>query len=360
MELVKGVYQIKIPISGTSLLPADSRPIKASRDRLVDVIEQKVLGSLALSHVNVYLIEGTKENMLIDTGWDTPDAFATLNKELRSYGFNFKDISQIIITHIHPDHYGLSGKLKQLCGARVAISEIEAGLIDARYVNLNQLLKQMRWFLLANGVPKTSVLQLSEASMPARKLVIPTPPDIMLRDGKKISVDPFEFKVLSTPGHSPGHICLYEPHRKLLFSGDHILPEITPHIGLHPQSGKNPLGAYLDSLEQMMKLEVTMAFPGHGAAFSGVRQVIEGSFRHHEQRSNDIVKTLQDTMKTAYQVAMEIPWMTDIKPTSFQSLNLFDQRLAIMETLAHIELLRSEGKVQLFTQDDVNSYFAGG
>ena len=76
MELVRGVYQIKIPISGASLLPEDTKPIKASRDKLVDVIEQKVLGSLALSHVNVYLIEGAKENMLIDTGWDTPDAFS--------------------------------------------------------------------------------------------------------------------------------------------------------------------------------------------------------------------------------------------------------------------------------------------
>lgn len=360
MELVRGVYQIKIPISGASLLPEDTKPIKASRDKLVDVIEQKVLGSLALSHVNVYLIEGAKENMLIDTGWDTPDAFAVLNKELRSYGFTFKDISHIVVTHIHPDHYGLSGKLKQLCGARLAMSELEAGMLDSRYVNLNELLKQMRWFLLANGVPKTVVLQLSEASMPARKLVVPAMPDVLLREGKKISLDPFEFKVMLTPGHSPGHICLYEPNRKLLFCGDHILPEVTPHIGLHPQSGENPLGVYLSSLEQMMKLEVNMAFPGHGSAFSGVRQIIEGLFRHHEQRSRDILKALEETMKTAYQVATEIPWRTDIKPANFQSLNILDQRLAIMETLAHIELLRNEGKVQLYTQDDINSYFAGG
>ena len=78
-------------------------------------------------------------------------------------------------------------------------------------------------------------------------------PDIKLKEGKKISIDPFEFKVFLTPGHSPGHICLYEPNRKLLFTGDHILPEITPHIGFHPQSGENPLGAYLKSLEKMMK-----------------------------------------------------------------------------------------------------------
>ena len=81
MEVVKGVYQIKIPLSGVSSAD-NSTPIKASKDKLVDVIEQKVVGALALSYVNVYLIEGTKQNVLIDTGWDNPDAFSTLNKAL--------------------------------------------------------------------------------------------------------------------------------------------------------------------------------------------------------------------------------------------------------------------------------------
>ena len=360
MELVRGVYQIKVPLDGAKLLPDDAKPLKVGKEKLVDVIEQKVLGALSLSHVNVYLIEGAKQNMLIDTGWDTPDAFSTLTKELRKFGFTFKDISQIVITHLHPDHYGLSGKLKQLSGGSIAMSEIETAMLDARYVHPAELVKQMRWFLLANGVPKSGIMQLSEASMPARKFVVPAKPDITLREGKKISLEPFEFKILLTPGHSAGHICLYEPNRKLLFSGDHILPEITPHIGLHPQSGENPLEAYLASLKQMMKLEVTMAFPGHGPAFSGVRQIIEGTLRHHEQRSKIILKALQDNTKTAYQVATEIPWLSDVKPGSFQNLNVFDQRLAIMETLAHIELHSKEGKVQLFQQEGINLYFAGG
>jgi hypothetical protein len=110
----------------------------------------------------------------------------------------------------------------------------------------------------------------------------------------------------------------------------------------------------------MMKLEVNFAFPGHGPAFSGVRQIIENSLRHHEQRKSAILKSLRENMKSAYQVAVEIPWKTDIKPVNFQSLNVFDQRLAITETLAHIELLRSEGAVQLIEQDGTNLYFAGG
>ena len=321
MELVKGVYQIQIPLSGVNWVPDDTGPIKAKSDKLIDVIEQKVLAPRSLPSVNAYLIEGTKENILIDTGWDTPEAFATLNKGLRNYGFTFKDINQIIITHIHPDHYGLSGKLKQLTGGKIAISEIEAGMIDSRYINSNELLKQMKKFLQVNGVPKGDVLKFAEASMPARKFVVPIIPDVKLKGGKKISIDPFEFKVIATPGHSPGHICLYEPNRKLLFTGDHILPEITPHIGLHPQSGTNPLKAYLSSLRSMIDLPVNFAFPGHGPAYSGIRQIMESLIRHHEERNQAILKALQENMKSGYQVATELLWMPGVKAINFENLS---------------------------------------
>ena len=146
----------------------------------------------------------------------------------------------------------------------------------------------------------------------------------------------------------------------MLFTGDHILPEIAPHIGFHPQSGENPLGDYLNSLEQLLKLEVNFAFPGHGPSFSGVRQIGENLIRHHERRKSAILKSLQENMKSAYQVALEIPWRSDIKPVSLESLSIFDQRLAIMETLAHIEFLCKEGTVQKIEQKSGILYFAGG
>jgi glyoxylase-like metal-dependent hydrolase (beta-lactamase superfamily II) len=233
-------------------------------------------------------------------------------------------------------------------------------MIDSRYINSNELLKQVKKFLQANGVPKGDVLKFAEASMPARKLVVPVMPDIKLKEGKKISVDPFEFKVIATPGHSPGHICLYEPNRKLLFTGDHILPQITSHIGLHPQSGNNPLSAYLSSLRAMIDLPVNFAFPGHGPAFSGIRQIMESLIRHHEERNQAILKALQENMKSGYQVATELLWMDSVNPVNFENLNLFDQRLALTETLAHIDYLLNEGDVQKFEQEGTITYFAGG
>jgi len=329
MEIVQGVHQIKLPLPGGTL-----------------------------DHVNVYLIEGDEGNLLIDAGWNTPEAFSTLKEELRTKGFGFKDISQIVITHLHPDHYGLAGKIRELSGAKLALSETEIRLLNSRYGDMTLLLSEVTRLLRSNGVPKSELPQLSEASLPALEFVIPASPDIKLKAGQKVSVGLFEFEVLSTPGHSPGHICLYEPKRKLLFTGDHVLPEITPNVGLHPQSGENPLGDYISSLRDLEKLEVNFAFPGHGSVFNGLKLRIEDLIYHHEQRKSAIVKVIQSEMKTAYEIAKEIPWVPDAEGVSFQDLLAFHKRLAVLETLAHLQLLISEDKVKKAVQDGTNFYSA--
>ena len=227
-------------------------------------------------------------------------------------------------------------------------------------MKLDVLVDAVLRFLRSNGVPKNELPQLSEASLPVRKFVIPTSPEIKLKAGEKISIAPFEFKVFLTPGHSPGHVCLYEPKRKLLFSGDHVLPEITPNVGLHPQSGGNPLGDFINSLKVLMELEVSLVFPGHGPVFSGLRQRIEELLYHHEQRKSAISEVIQDEMKTAYEIAEKIPWMTDIAATSFQDLSPWDKRLAVMETLAHLQLMVSEDGVRKVVKDGSNFYWARG
>jgi len=114
MEIVQGVHQIKLPLPG------------------------------ALDHVNVYLIEGTQGNLLIDTGFDAPEAFGALRDALKFGGFGFKDITVIAATHVHPDHFGMVDKLKQLSGAKVALGEIEARFVDSRYGKTDALLQQVK------------------------------------------------------------------------------------------------------------------------------------------------------------------------------------------------------------------------
>jgi glyoxylase-like metal-dependent hydrolase (beta-lactamase superfamily II) len=332
MEIVQGIHQIKLP------MPEGA----------------------ALDHVNVYLVEGTKGNLLIDTGMDTPEAFAALRDALKFGGFGFKDLTLIVATHIHPDHYGMVDKLKQLSGANVALSDIEAGLIDSRYVKTDGLLNQVKQLLESNGVPDGDLTELTEASMEIKEFAGVVKPDIMLKDGEKITVAASEFKVIVTPGHSPGHICLYEPKRKLLFSGDHILPDIFPHVGLHPQSGENPLGDFFKSIEALAQLEVNFIFPGHGSVFSGFNLRLGELSYYHEQRQRAIMRVIENDTKSAYQTATEIPWMPGGEAVKFDKLSTFDKRLAVMETLAQLKLLMIEGKAEKVVKENVDLYWAGG
>jgi glyoxylase-like metal-dependent hydrolase (beta-lactamase superfamily II) len=339
MELVKGVYQISLPIEPIERKNEQSKLIKTDKENLIRVIEQKVYEHEKQFNVNVYLIEGERENLLIDTGLDTPASYAVLTGELKKYGFDIKDINQIVITHVHPDHFGLAGKLKQLTGAKIAFSEIEAASLDSYYSDADSLTTKMGDFLRANGLPEEMSTTLGETEMPFREFVTPVLPDAKLKEGKKITIEPFEFKVLITPGHAAGHVCLYEQNRKLLFSGDHILLEITPHIGFSSQASFDPLGDYIKSLKNLSKLEVRLVFPGHGPTFSGLKQRIEDLLRHHEHRNKEVIDAVQDDLKTPYQIAQEITWFNSSDKGAFLYMEDFNQRLAMMETVAHLRNL---------------------
>lgn len=357
MELIQHIYQIPIPLSGVVSNKRDSSTATVKKDNYKPAFGPDTEEPLSSMYINAYLIEGTDGNMLIDPGWNTPDAYSVVTGELKNYGFTLKDISKIVITHIHPDHCGLAGKIRQLSGAEIYINELEASMLSSRYMEVDELIKDTLVLLLANGVPDKEAATLSKASLPARQLVVPIPEYHAVENGDTISFDPFDFTVLSTPGHSPGHICLYEPRRKYLFTGDFILPEITPNISLHPQSGDNPLGDYLKSLEEVHDLEINFAFPGHGPAFSGARQIIEAIQRHHKERNAAIIRAIQGNTKTAYEVTQEIPWVIDINE-GYSFMNILNRRFAITETMAHLEYLFHEGEAGKSIENNKTVYFA--
>ena len=188
------------------------------------------------------------------------------------------------------------------------------------------------------------------------KFVFTALPDITLPGSETVSTGLFSFKVLWTPGHSPGHISLYEPTQKILISGDNILPNITPHIGLHPQSTNNPVGDYLNSLNALKQLDVNLVLPGHENPFAGLQPRIEELIQHHKQRNSEILATIKVNPKTAYQISTEITWMSDIKGIGWQDLAPWDKRMAVTETLAHLELMRVDGKIDKFFRDGIIYY----
>ncbi len=306
-----------------------------------------------LTHVNAYLIQGDSGYLLVDTGWNTDETFDALQKQLAEIGADIKEISQILVTHVHPDHYGLAGRVRQLSGAVFALHDIEKGFIEPRYIKMDQLLEQTARWLSINGVPPDETADMRDATVGLQQYIVPTYPDITLHGGETIATGRFTFQVLWTPGHSSGHVCLYEPQKKVLISGDHILPTITPNIGSHPQSIENPLGKYLNSLNDVKELDIELVLPGHEKPFTQLRPRIDELIQHHEERNLEILATLKGEPKTAYQIARRITWgIAD----SWQNMPSFHQRMAIFETLAHLELMTVNGWVDKISRDSVIYY----
>ena len=306
-----------------------------------------------VEEVNAYLVEGDSGYLLVDAGWNTDYTLDSLQKQLAEIGITVGDISRIVITHVHPDHYGLAGRLKQMSGASLAFHEIEKGFIASRYVNMDALLEQTATWLGVNGVPPDELAGIRDATLGLEQYIVPTQPDVALHGGEEISTGKFTFKVLWTPGHSRGHICLYEPDKRVLISGDHILPTITPNIGKHPQSGENTLGNYLDSLKDIRKLDIGLVLPGHETPFDKLRPRLDELIRHHQARNREILAAVKAHPKTAYQIATEITWRVT---GNWQSMPPPHQRLAISETLSHLELMTINGRVDMLSRDGVVYY----
>jgi glyoxylase-like metal-dependent hydrolase (beta-lactamase superfamily II) len=314
-EITPGIHWIKMPIS---------------------------LEESTLSHINIYLIEGDKGYLLVDSGWNTDKSFATLHNYLLKIGAGFEDIKQIAVTHVHPDHYGMAGRIKKLSGATIAMHHLEKGFIEPRYISMEELLHQTDRLLIANGVPRDFADKLRDATLGLENYIVPTLPDITLHDGETIGTGKFTFRVIWTPGHSSGHICLYEPEAKILLSGDHILPKITPNISLNPQSIENPLGRYLKSLQEIRQLDIKLTLPGHERPFTRLVPRIDEIIRHHGQRNAEILEVIEAGTRTAYQIAQKISWGDN---NAWQDLPPFHKRMAVFETLAHLEMMAAENRI---------------
>jgi glyoxylase-like metal-dependent hydrolase (beta-lactamase superfamily II) len=307
-----------------------------------------------LTHANAYLVQGDSGHLLVDTGWNTDETLDSLQKQLAEIGVAVTDISLIIGTHGHPDHYGLAGRLKELSGAQLALHDIEKGFIEPRHTSMQKSLEQTDHWLGINGLPPEELQQVQDAPLRLDLYVAPANPDIAFQGGETISTGMFTFQVLWTPGHSPGHICLYEPEKKVLIAGDHILPTITPNISKRPQQPiENPLGMYLDSLNDLRKMDIELVLPGHEDLITDPKQRIDELFQHHENRIKEILATIQVEAKTAYQIATKVTWGNG---TNWHDLHFHDKRMAIAETLAHLELMLINGQISEISRDSVIYY----
>ena len=298
-----------------------------------------------LSFVNIYLIEGAHGWLLIDTGWYSPKTQAVMETALKSLGLGFTDIATIVVTHSHPDHFGMAGRIKHLSPkTEVRMHPWESGLIESRYIKFSEPQEKMSALLASHGVPSTMLSALESAFMPAMEFVTLTLPDHILYSGEIIQTGIYDLEVIWTPGHSSGHVCLYEPVNRFLFSGDHILPSISPNISYHILSGDNPLGDYFYALGKLVNLPVALVHPGHEYPFADLKGRVNAILQHHREREKEIQKIIGAGSCTAYEIATRINW--EVPDTTWEQLPPMQKRLAITETIAHTEHLRWEGQLK--------------
>jgi glyoxylase-like metal-dependent hydrolase (beta-lactamase superfamily II) len=328
-EIVPGIYHLQLPLADSNMTGP--------------------------SHVNSYFIRGSKGWLLIDPGWNSPHTLHTLEQALKELNLSMTDIETVFVTHCHPDHFGMAGKIKQLSPkTHIMMHSWEAGLTKSRYIQFSDLQDMMHIMLAKHGVPHELLKILGMASMPAIEFVTFSLPDRILFGGEIIQTGEFDLEVIWTPGHSPGHVCLYEPQNKLLFSGDHVLPSISPNISYHVLSGDNPLGDYLYAMSKLSHLSVSQVHPGHEYSFTGLQDRIQAILEHHNQREKEIIEILDSKILNCYQIASGLHW--NLPGFTWDSFPPLEKRLAITETIAHVEHLRWNGKVYRNIKDNCFLY----
>jgi glyoxylase-like metal-dependent hydrolase (beta-lactamase superfamily II) len=285
--------------------------------------------------VNVFLFADGSEADLLDCGMNSDESVGTIKEAVAHIGA--KRLRRLVVTHIHPDHYGAAGSLAGEGMADLYIHRLEVPLVNPRYVELEHLVKEVHTYLLVNGVPANDAEVLSNSQRALSQLVKTADASVQLDGAELLQMGRRELRVEWTPGHSPGHICLYDRQDGLLFAGDHMLPELSPNIGLHPQSTPDPLHEYLDGLRRMAAYEPELILPSHGRPFTDAPARVKVLEAHHHRRLDQAVEIVGRGKQTAWEVALDL-W----GPRE----NLYEKRLALQEALAHLQALAVEGRVR--------------
>jgi glyoxylase-like metal-dependent hydrolase (beta-lactamase superfamily II) len=286
-----------------------------------------------LESVNVFLIALEAGYLLIDCGMQTKPAFETLEGAMEQRGIEWRDIRQIVLTHMHPDHMGLAARLVELTGAELAMHQAEAEHLRL-VTGGNRRIPWLAEAYLQSGVPAPLETKMEEHFAEIRQNFHDLAPTRLFVGGEKLETALGPLEVIWTSGHSPGHICLYSRERKLLFSGDQILEKITPNIAWHP--GRDMLAEFLESLALLDSLDIELIVPSHGGPFSGHRAWIRETIGHHRERCDQMIGLLAQAPRTAHQMVGEM-WRRQLSP--------INHHFAIFEVLAHLEHLKRQGKV---------------
>jgi glyoxylase-like metal-dependent hydrolase (beta-lactamase superfamily II) len=319
-EVAPGVHRIPLPLPGDSL--------KA---------------------VNIYAISDGDQVVLIDGGWALDEAEQLLGESLATIGYDLGDVREFLVTHLHRDHYTQAVSLRRRHGGAVSVGAGEQACLEAiRTIEVHPDVARLH---------EAGALELSRMLAEwrgERDLLNWEDPDRWLDDGVDLPLATRTLRVIATPGHTRGHVVFHDPDHDALFAGDHVLPHITPSIGVELNRPPSPLRDYLTSLELIRALPDARLLPAHGPVTASVHERIDELLVHHEQRLAATAEAVGQGAHTAFDVANVLPWTRHKRRIG--ELDMFNQILAIHETMAHLRVLVERGFLTEKTLDGITHF----
>ena len=295
----------------------------------------------AVGPVNCYLVRSDPIT-LVDAGINTSQAQNALLLGLEQAGVYPESIERILITHAHPDHYGLVGFLQERSGATVYFPRREIARVRDK-----QMLFEVGRLLLEAGMPLELLFKMDQQRKAGPKPGIDHDEVVPIDEGHNFEFVDFTLTTLHMPGHTGGHVVFHEPETGTLFAGDQLLPEVSPNPLLEPSldepgERRRSLKEYLASLERMETLRLELAYPGHGDPVTDPNELIRSTIEHHLKRKVQVAGYLSPEPKTVYAIAGEV----------YPDVSGYDIFLAVSEVVAHLDLVVEDGDAVVETGDD--------
>jgi len=302
-----------------------------------------------LKAVNVYALIDDQGVDLIDAGMGLANARERLTAALKELGCELGDIRNFFITHVHRDHYTLAVDLRRSRYGSISLGAGEqANLAAARAFAAGDTAGNFRADLKWMGAEKIADELNAGDGFDRPGVEEWEEPDRWLEDGVELAASTRTLRAISTPGHTRGHLVYHDAANSVLFAGDHVLPRITPTIGMEPARNRGALHDYMDSLRLMLTLPDARLLPAHGPVQPSTHHRVRELLAHHEERLAEMLEAMAPGRSTAYEVAEAVRWTR--RQLHFSELDTISQLLAVGETASHLELLIIRG--QLTGHDD--------
>lgn len=292
-----------------------------------------------LKELNSYFIRGEEGDLLIDTGFRCEACQKALEEGLREVG-SVPEKRDVLVTHVHSDHSGMADLFVGE-GRRIYMSRIDLNYHTATLYGKKE--RNWREQYLTEGFTEEEIQKILESN-PAITMALPDVDNrfLAMDDQEELEVGEYRLKLLMVPGHTPGNTMVWAEKQGILFSGDHVLFDISPNI-TRWETSDDSLGDYLDSLEKYRKLPVKLTLPGHRKTGDYEKRV-EALISHHQKRLQEPLRIVKENPGlTAYEIAGRMTWK--IRASSWEEFPLVQKWFAVGECLSHLDYLKKRGLI---------------